>query len=112
MWTGYEAVFNRSFGHLPVWVLCSYDANGTPDAILEGVWQTHPEVVMDRAWERSDRFEDPDQLLRWIAPDPTALGGLRSIPVEDDVERLRERIALELAALVSRLRARSTCCSR
>ena len=98
VWTGYEAVFNRSFGHLPVWVLCSYDANGTPDAILEGVWQTHPEVVTDRAWERSDRFVDPDQLLRWIAPDPTALGGLRSIPVEDDVERLRERIALELAA--------------
>ncbi|MBV8989816.1 MAG: hypothetical protein JO372_14770, partial [Solirubrobacterales bacterium] len=37
LWTGYEAVFNRSFGHLPAWVLCSYNANGTPDLIIEGV---------------------------------------------------------------------------
>src|SRR5579859_3719443 len=37
-WTAYEAVFNRSFGHLPAWVLCSYDASGTPDPIIEGVW--------------------------------------------------------------------------
>ena len=37
VWTGYEAVFNRSFGYLPAWVLCSYNANGTPDPIIEGV---------------------------------------------------------------------------
>jgi MEDS: MEthanogen/methylotroph, DcmR Sensory domain len=43
LWTGYEAVFNRSFSHLPAWVLCAYNANGTPDPIIEGVWQTHPE---------------------------------------------------------------------
>src|SRR4029453_11567060 len=44
LWTGYEAVFNRSFAHLPVWVWCSYNVEGTPDPIIEGVWQTHPEV--------------------------------------------------------------------
>ena len=61
LWTGYEAVFNRSFGHLPAWVLCSYDANGTPDPIIEGVWQTHPEVVEDDSWRTSRRYEEPDR---------------------------------------------------
>lgn len=56
LWTGYEAVFNLSFGHLPAWVLCSYNANGTPDPILEGVWRTHPEVVDGVAWTSSRRY--------------------------------------------------------
>src|ERR1700761_1520779 len=62
LWVGYEAVFNRPFGHLPAWVLCSYDANGTPDPIIEGVWRTHPEIVDGDTWATSERFEDPDHL--------------------------------------------------
>ena len=46
-WVGYEAVFNRAFEHLPAWVICSYDANGLPDRMLEGVRQTHTEVLTD-----------------------------------------------------------------
>jgi anti-sigma regulatory factor (Ser/Thr protein kinase) len=98
LWTGYEAVFNRSFGHLPAWVLCSYDANGTPDPIIEGVWQTHPEVVADDSWNRSDRYEDPDHLLRRITPAPAPLTGLRPIPFGRSAEELREQLARELAA--------------
>ena len=98
LWTGYEAVFNRSFGHLPAWVLCSYDANGTPDPIIEGVWQTHPEVVVGDNWTASDRYEDPDEILRRIAPEPAPLTDLRPIPFGRSVEELRERLARELAA--------------
>ena len=98
LWTGYEAVFNRSFGHLPVWVLCSYDANGTPDPIIEGVWQTHPEVVADDSWNSSDRYQDPDQLLRRITPATAPLTGLRPIPFRRGAEELREQLARELAA--------------
>jgi anti-sigma regulatory factor (Ser/Thr protein kinase) len=98
LWTGYEAVFNRSFGHLPAWVICSYNANGTPDPIIEGVWQTHPEVVADETLQTSDHFEDPDELLRRITPIPTPLSELRSIPFGRDVEELRERLARELVA--------------
>jgi anti-sigma regulatory factor (Ser/Thr protein kinase) len=97
LWTGYEAIFNRSFGHLPAWVLCSYDANGTPDPVIEGVWQTHPEVVADDSWNRSDRYEDPDHLLRRITPAPAPLTGLRPIPFRG-AEGLREQLARELAA--------------
>jgi anti-sigma regulatory factor (Ser/Thr protein kinase) len=98
LWTGYEAVFNRSFGHLPAWVLCSYDANGTPDPIIEGVWQTHPEVVDGDTCRTNDRYEDPDRLLRRIAAPPSRLSGLRSIPFGRSTEELRERLAPELTA--------------
>lgn len=98
LWTGYEAVFNRSFGHLPAWVLCSYNANGTPDPIIEGVWQTHPEVVDGNTWTRSPLYEDPDNLLRQITPAPEPLPELRSIPFGRDPEQLRERLAHELIA--------------
>jgi anti-sigma regulatory factor (Ser/Thr protein kinase) len=98
LWTGYEAVFNRSFGHLPAWVLCSYDANGTPDPIIDGVWQTHPEIVDGDAWQPSGRFEDPDHVLRRVTPAPQPLSQLRSIPFGDDTEQLRERLAATLTA--------------
>jgi anti-sigma regulatory factor (Ser/Thr protein kinase) len=96
LWTAYEAVFNRSFAHLPTWVLCSYDANGTPDPIIESAWQTHPEVVADDGWCASGRFEDPDELLRRVTPVPAPLPELRSISLGRDVEELRERLAREL----------------
>jgi hypothetical protein len=48
LWMGYEAVFNHSFGHLPAWVWCTYNANGLPDPVLESVWRTHPEMVESR----------------------------------------------------------------
>ena len=98
LWTGYEAVFNRSFGHLPAWVLCSYDTNGTPDRILEGVWQTHPEVVRGSAWAPSEHYDDPDRVLRRTTPPPEVLPDLESIGFGVDAEQLRERLAPALIA--------------
>jgi anti-sigma regulatory factor (Ser/Thr protein kinase) len=98
LWTGYEAVFNRSFAHLPAWVICSYDANGTPDRIIEGVWQTHSEVVAGDGWTASGHYEDPDGLLRRLTPAPAPLPALRPIPFGRDIEELRERLAGELVA--------------
>jgi len=95
-WTGYEAVFNRSFAHLPAWVWCSYDANELPDRVLEGVWETHPEVVGASGCSASDHFTDPDGLLRGLLPDAAPLPGLRSIGFGADVEAFRERLAREL----------------
>jgi anti-sigma regulatory factor (Ser/Thr protein kinase) len=94
-WTDYEAIFNRSFAHLPAWVLCSYDLNGLPDPVLDGVWQTHPEVVDTDGWNPSGRFAEPDGRLQRAA---TPLPGLRSIGAAEDVEAARERVARELVA--------------
>jgi anti-sigma regulatory factor (Ser/Thr protein kinase) len=96
LWTGYEAVFNCSFGHLPAWVLCSYDANGTPDPIIEGIWQTHLEVVDGDTWTRSGDYEDPADLLRRLMAVPAAVADLRPIPFGRDLEEFRERLAREL----------------
>lgn len=98
LWTAYEAVFNRSFSHLPAWVLCSYDANGTPDPILDGVWRTHPEVVEGNTWRTSDHYEDPDHLLHRVSPEPEPLPELRSIQFGRDTEEFREHLASELVA--------------
>jgi anti-sigma regulatory factor (Ser/Thr protein kinase) len=98
LWTAYEAVFNRSFDHLPAWVVCTYNANGTPDPIIDGVWRTHPEVHTGDVWHTSDRFDDPDELLGALTPEPRPLSDLRSIGFGRDLVELRERLARELAA--------------
>ena len=98
LWTGYEAVFNRCFEHLPAWVVCSYNANGTPDPIIEGVWQTHPEVVEGRTWSTSDDYEEPGALMRRLTPTPEPLSELRSIPFGHGADDFREQLARELAA--------------
>jgi anti-sigma regulatory factor (Ser/Thr protein kinase) len=96
-WAAYEAITNLTYAHLPVWVLCSYAANGLPDAVLEAVWQTHPGVLSD-AWHASDRFEDPRELVRKLTPEPESLPQLRSFPAGEDLELFRERLARELVA--------------
>jgi anti-sigma regulatory factor (Ser/Thr protein kinase) len=97
LWTGYEAVFNRSFAHLPAWVLCTYAGAHLPEPVREGVWRTHPEVVSAGGWRCSDRFDDPDRVLRDVAPVPPALPGLRSVLSDGGVEGVREHLARELA---------------
>jgi anti-sigma regulatory factor (Ser/Thr protein kinase) len=96
LWIGYEAVFNRCFGHLPAWVLCAYNANALPDPMLEAVWRTHTEVVAGDTWHTSDDYADPDRLLRGITPEPAPLQALRSIEFGRDPEEFRERLAREL----------------
>jgi anti-sigma regulatory factor (Ser/Thr protein kinase) len=98
LWMGYEALFNRAFEHLPTWVLCTYDVNGLPDPMLEGVWRTHPEVVAENGWTTSELYEDPEAFLRRSAEDRGPLPDLRPIGFGRDVEEFRERLARELVA--------------
>ena len=96
-WTRYEAITNVAYSHLPVWVLCTYDANGLPDTILDAVWRTHPEVLSG-GWHASDRFQDPGALVRKLTPESEPLPGLRSFSAGEDLEAFRERLARELVA--------------
>jgi anti-sigma regulatory factor (Ser/Thr protein kinase) len=96
-WAGYEAITNLAYDHLPVWVLCSYDANGLPDPIVDAAWRTHPEVL-DGGWHASDRFEDPRALVRRLSREPEPLPELRSFSPGEDLERFRELLARELMA--------------
>jgi anti-sigma regulatory factor (Ser/Thr protein kinase) len=96
-WTAYEAITNLAYAHLPVWVVCAYDANRLPDAAIEGVLRSHPEVLRDE-WQRSEHYEDPRELVRELTPAPVPLPDLRSLPAVDDLELFREQLARELAA--------------
>jgi anti-sigma regulatory factor (Ser/Thr protein kinase) len=96
-WTAYEAITNLAYAHLPVWVVCAYDANELPDSVIEAVWQTHPEMLGED-WQTSDHFEDPRELVRKLTPAPAPLAQLRSFSAGDDLELFRERLARELVA--------------
>ena len=97
VWTGYEAICNVAYAHLPAWVVCTYNANGLPDQVLDTALRTHTAVLGDR-WEPSDRYEDPRAVVRQATPDPEPLPELRSFSVGDDLESFRERLAAELVA--------------
>jgi anti-sigma regulatory factor (Ser/Thr protein kinase) len=96
-WVGYEAITNVAYSHLPVWVVCTYNATGLPDRVLDGVLSTHAEVLTDR-WAESERFEDPRELVRKLTPEPELLPELRSCSVGQDLELFREQLARELVA--------------
>ena len=91
LWTGYEAVFNRSFAHLPAWVLCSYRAGSLPPTIEEGVWRTHPEVVSGGTWSDSASYDERNEPWR---PDRArgVLTESRSVDLADDLDVVRDRL--------------------
>ncbi len=97
VWTGYEAVFNRSLAHLPAWVLCTYSTRSLPEPVREGVWRTHPQVLAGSTWQSSPAFTDPEDVLREVGPPPRPLPGLRTMAVGDTVEEFREHLAREMA---------------
>jgi anti-sigma regulatory factor (Ser/Thr protein kinase) len=96
-WTGYEAICNAAYAHLPAWVVCTYDANGLPDRVLDAALRTHTAVLGDD-WQPSDRYEDPRAVLRQVTPDPEPLPELSSFSVGDDLQLFRERLAGQLVA--------------
>jgi anti-sigma regulatory factor (Ser/Thr protein kinase) len=97
-WAAYEAMTNVSYSHLPVWVVCTYDANGLPDPVLESVGQTHAEMLTD-GWHESGRFQEPRELVRNLTPEPRPLPDLRAYPGGgDDLAVFRVLLASELVA--------------
>ena len=96
-WVAYEAMTNLAYSHLPAWVVCTYDANAVPDAVLDEMGSTHAEVF-DGAWRASEHFEDPRELVRRLTPEPESLPQLRSLAPGDNLERFREGVARALMA--------------
>jgi len=94
-WTTYESITNVAYSHLPVWVVCTYDARRVPDALIDAMWETHSHVHADE-WRTSEHFEDPRDLVSRLTPAPEPLPGLRSLPVVRDVDSFRESLAREL----------------
>jgi anti-sigma regulatory factor (Ser/Thr protein kinase) len=66
--------------------------------VLDGVWRTHTDVLLDGTPNHSGRYQNPEQLLRETTPGPAPRLDLRSIPVGRNSEEFRERLARELTA--------------
>ena len=96
-WMGYEAITNLAYAHLPVWVVCTYNATALPDHVVDGVWSTHAQMFTDR-WVESEHFEDPREVVRRVMPAPPPLPDLHRCWTGQDLERFREHLARELAA--------------
>jgi anti-sigma regulatory factor (Ser/Thr protein kinase) len=96
-WATYEALTNLAYADLPVWVVCAYDANETPEPALDAVLQTHPEVLSGD-WRASEQYEDPREIVRRLTPEPQPLSELRSWSSGADLEAFREQLARELVA--------------
>jgi anti-sigma regulatory factor (Ser/Thr protein kinase) len=95
-WMAYEAITNVAYAHLPVWVVCAYDANRLPDPVIDIARRTHSEVLAD-GWQASEHFEDPRALVRKLTPEAEPVPELRSFAAAD-LESFRERLARELIA--------------
>lgn len=94
-WISYEAIVNRVFADRPVVAMCGYDARVVPAEVIHGARQTH-RVVHDGVWQLSPDYQEPEALVRSLAPAFEELPGLRSLPLGDG--RLHEHLADELAA--------------
>jgi anti-sigma regulatory factor (Ser/Thr protein kinase) len=105
IWMSYEAILNRALEHHPVWVTCGYDTREMPRPLLEGAFDTHPEVLTD-GWRRSPHYHEPEDVVRSRTPEPARLAGLHALPLSGGARGFREALAEELeAAAVSELEA-------
>jgi hypothetical protein len=105
LWLTYEAIFNRAFEHHPVWVICGYDAREVPGPLLDGAFDTHPELLTDD-WSRSPHYHQPEEVVRSRTPAPAPLGGLHALPLSGGPRGFRQALSAELeAGAVSELEA-------
>jgi anti-sigma regulatory factor (Ser/Thr protein kinase) len=105
VWLTYEAILNRAFEHHPVWVMCGYDAREVPGPLLEGAFDTHPEVLTE-GWGRSPHYHEPEDVVRSRTPTPATLAGLHVLPLDGGPRGFREALSAELeAAAVPELEA-------
>jgi anti-sigma regulatory factor (Ser/Thr protein kinase) len=97
-WIRYEAIVNRALVHHPLWVMCGYDAREVPESVLDGAFETHPEVLADD-WARNSHYHAPEEFVRARTPTPAAITGLlHPLPVDGDSRRFREGLSAELEA--------------
>jgi anti-sigma regulatory factor (Ser/Thr protein kinase) len=104
-WISFEAILNRAFVHHPVWLLCGYDAREVPEPVLDGAFETHPEVLTDD-WARSPHYHDPEDVVSSRTPTPAPLTNLHALRLHGGPRGFRESLRAELvAAGVSQLEA-------
>lgn len=107
-WHRYEAVFNVAMGRMPLSAVCAYDRRGLPEAMEEGVQETHPVLLTRGGLVPSDRYLEPATVLRRTAGQPVDAPPDRppTLALDDlaDASRLPELRARVRATLDGRSR--------
>jgi anti-sigma regulatory factor (Ser/Thr protein kinase) len=93
-WISYEAILNRALADRPVDVLCLYGTETAPDAVIDAVWKTHPQVF---AADKRDDYHDPRDVVAAFARGPSERPELRALTTTDDSLQFREELSTELA---------------
>jgi anti-sigma regulatory factor (Ser/Thr protein kinase) len=97
LWLRYEAILNRAFDHHPVWVMCGYDTREVPEPLLDGAYDTHPELLTED-WEQSPHYHEPEEVVSARTPPPAPLAGLHALPLDGGPRGFRQALSAELAA--------------
>ena len=75
--------------------MCGYDARTVPDDVIGQMRQTH-RVVHEGSWHVSPDYEEPEDVVRRLAPAFEPVAGLRELAI-DEPRALQDRLADELA---------------
>jgi anti-sigma regulatory factor (Ser/Thr protein kinase) len=97
-WISYEAIVNHAFAHRPANILCAYDTNTAPDAVIDAVWRTHPHVVTGGD-ASGPHYHDPADVIATFGRPPARDLLLRSLPSTRDATEFRESLSAELAGV-------------
>jgi anti-sigma regulatory factor (Ser/Thr protein kinase) len=97
VWLTYEAILNSAFEHHPVWVMCGYDTREASGPLLEGAFDTHPEMLMDDL-APSPHYHEPDDVVTARTPPPGPLEGLHTLSLDGGPRGFREALSAELEA--------------
>lgn len=94
-WISYEAILNQALGHWPLHILCAWDANAVPDAVVDAVWQTHPYVDAHGA---GPDYHTPHDVVAAYSAAPARSLPLSTLRPTHDAIAFREALAAALAA--------------
>lgn len=94
-WMSYEAIVNRAFADRAANIVCVYDTQTAPDAVIDAVWRTHPHVVTDGD-ANCPHYQEPGHVTAALTHPSARELLLGSIPPTRDAITFLEALSAEL----------------
>jgi hypothetical protein len=91
-WVRYESMLNVAFGHLPVSIMCGYDAREQSAPMVADARRTHPETCVGTSYAPSEEFTDSATLLRELDRDELEEPTVATLehPITGDLRGVRD----------------------
>ncbi|NUT33490.1 MAG: sensor histidine kinase [Hamadaea sp.] len=92
-WTRYESALNAVFADAPAWIICPYDVDAMPAAVLRDARRTHPELLTPVRAPSAD-YQRPEDLLAAMPEPVRATAGPPTLDLRfgPSATHLRERV--------------------